>query len=174
MSVNKFGMSLTNRSNGDGASTVRLRSSIESLRNYARNNALFVSEDSYDARERKIRRVAAPEDSDDATNRSYVEDAIERLRKVVTGEIEKKNATLKNDALRLDEESYDARERKIRRLAAPEVGADAANRSFVEGAITELGKTLSDVIKEFKKEFVAVRDKLEVELIAIKTVLRII
>ena len=151
MPVNKFGMSLTNRSNGDGidgASAVRLRSSIESLRNYTRNNALFMSEDSYDAKERKIRRVAAPEIDDDETNRTYVDNAIGRSKKSATEELRGEITTVRNDALRLNEDSYDARERKIRRVVTPEVGTDAANKSYVEGAI---GQLKSVVIEEIKK-----------------------
>ncbi|TGZ50607.1 hypothetical protein DBV15_11882 [Temnothorax longispinosus] len=138
MSVNKFGMSLTNRGSGDGvdgASTVRLRSSIESLRNYARNNALFMSEDFYDAREHKIRRVAAPEIDTDATNRSYVEDAIEQSKKSATEELNGRIVAVEDKA----EDQH-----KIRHVAAPENGTDAANKTYVDSAIGRLKKVVTD------------------------------
>ncbi|XP_070171332.1 tropomyosin-like [Polyergus mexicanus] len=80
MSVSKFGSPLRNR--GYDARTGRLRPAIESLRNYVRNNALCLSSSiEYDARKRKIKRLAQPEEDADATSKSYVEGITSQLRK---------------------------------------------------------------------------------------------
>lgn len=80
MSVSKFGAPLKNR--GYDARTGRLRPAIESLRNYVRDNALCLSSSvEYDARERKIKRLAKPEEDTDATSKSYVEGITSQLRK---------------------------------------------------------------------------------------------
>ena len=47
--------------------------SADALRGYVRDNALCLNRFDYDARERKIRRVVAPENDTDAANKSYVE-----------------------------------------------------------------------------------------------------
>ncbi|XP_070167002.1 tropomyosin-like [Polyergus mexicanus] len=60
----------------------RLRPAIESLRNYVRDNALCLSSSiEYDARERKIKRLAQPEEDADGTSKSYVEVITAQLRK---------------------------------------------------------------------------------------------
>ncbi|XP_029665668.1 uncharacterized protein LOC115237040 [Formica exsecta] len=80
MSVSKFGTPLKNR--GYDARTGRLRPAIESLRNYVRDNALcLTSSVEYDAKERKIKRLAKPEEDADATSKSYVEGITSQLRK---------------------------------------------------------------------------------------------
>ncbi|XP_070155800.1 tropomyosin-like [Polyergus mexicanus] len=80
MSVSKFGTPLTNR--GNDARTGRLRPAIESQRNYVRDNALCLSSSiEYDARERKIKHLAQPEEDVDATSESYVEGITSQLRK---------------------------------------------------------------------------------------------
>ncbi|XP_070169539.1 tropomyosin-like [Polyergus mexicanus] len=80
MSVSKFGSPLRNR--GYDARTGRLRPAIESLRNYVRDNALCLSSSiEYDAKERKIKRLAQPEEDADATSKSYVEGITSQLRK---------------------------------------------------------------------------------------------
>ncbi|XP_070156726.1 ribonuclease Y-like [Polyergus mexicanus] len=80
MSVSKFGTPLRNR--GYDARIGRLRPAIESLRNYVRDNVLCLSSSiEYDARERKIKRLAQPEEDADATSKSYVEEITSPLRK---------------------------------------------------------------------------------------------
>ncbi|XP_070169721.1 tropomyosin-like [Polyergus mexicanus] len=80
MSVSKFGTPLRNR--GYDARTGRLRPAIESLRNYVCDNALCLSSTiEYNARERKIKRLAQPEEGTDATSKSYVEGITSQLRK---------------------------------------------------------------------------------------------
>ncbi|XP_070155177.1 tropomyosin-like [Polyergus mexicanus] len=80
MSVSKFGSPLKNR--GYDARTGRLRPAIESLRSYVRDNALCLSSSiEYDARERKIKRLAQPEEDADATSKNYVEGITSQLRK---------------------------------------------------------------------------------------------
>ncbi|KAL6416974.1 hypothetical protein ACFW04_013072 [Cataglyphis niger] len=78
MSVSKFGASL--KEHGDDVG--RLRPAIESLRSYVRDNALCASSaDEYDAKERKIRRLASPKEDTDATSKSYVDLALRAARK---------------------------------------------------------------------------------------------
>ncbi|KAL6417307.1 hypothetical protein ACFW04_012622 [Cataglyphis niger] len=78
MSVSKFGASL--KEHGDDVE--RLRPAIESLRSYVRDNALCASSaDEYDAKERKIRRLASPKEDTDATSKSYVDLALRAARK---------------------------------------------------------------------------------------------
>ena len=75
MPVNKFGASLERSGYAESR-----RPSVESLRGYVRDNALCLNQSDYDARERKIRRVAAPETDTDAANKSYVEVALRNAR----------------------------------------------------------------------------------------------
>jgi len=79
MSVSKFGASLKKRDDGRFAFE-RLRPSIDSLQNYVHDNVLCSNADIYDARERKIRRLATSEIDSDATNKNYVESALRILR----------------------------------------------------------------------------------------------
>ena len=74
MSVNKFGMSMR------GSDVEKSRSSIESLRNYVHDSGLCLNPDHYDAKERKIEHVAAPEFDTDVVNKSYVERTLRDTR----------------------------------------------------------------------------------------------
>ena len=77
--MNKIGISLDKRR--DDVTIGRLRLAIESLRNYVRDNALCQdSFTDYDAKERKIRRLAVPEVDTDATNKRYVELALNAVK----------------------------------------------------------------------------------------------
>ncbi|CAL1682459.1 unnamed protein product [Lasius platythorax] len=77
--MNKFGISLDKRR--DYVTIGRLRLAIESLRNYVRDNALCQDPSTdYVAKERKIRRLAVPEVDTDATNKRYVELALNSVR----------------------------------------------------------------------------------------------
>ena len=76
MPLNKFGASL-NR--GDNCAAPR-RPSLDSIRSYVRDNALCLNQLGYDARERKIRRVASPEIDTDATNKRYVVTSLRDVR----------------------------------------------------------------------------------------------
>ncbi|EGI58659.1 hypothetical protein G5I_13240 [Acromyrmex echinatior] len=67
MSVNKIGMSMR------GNDVEKSRSSIESLRNYVHDSELCLNPDHYDAKERKIEHVAAPEFDTDVEVHSDVE-----------------------------------------------------------------------------------------------------
>lgn len=78
MPVNKFGSSPRKRDYG--AIISRLRPTVESLRNYVRDNALCLESSDYDARERKIRRLSEPESDTDAANKTYVERALRAIR----------------------------------------------------------------------------------------------
>ncbi|EGI59614.1 hypothetical protein G5I_12232 [Acromyrmex echinatior] len=69
------------------------RSSIESLRNYVHDNGLCLNPDHYDAKERKIEHVAAPEFDTDVVNKSYVERTIRDSR----NEIEESFRTIRRD-----------------------------------------------------------------------------
>ena len=74
MPINKFGSPLERV----GARTHD--TAVASLRSYVRNNALCLRQSDDDARERKIRRVVAPETDTDATNKRYVETTIQDVR----------------------------------------------------------------------------------------------
>ena len=78
MSVNKFGMSLKRRDND----TVATRASIESLRNYMHENTLNLNGNNYDANKRKIQRLEVPTENTDATNKSYVDSHLEKVKNV--------------------------------------------------------------------------------------------
>ncbi|KYN16043.1 hypothetical protein ALC57_11712 [Trachymyrmex cornetzi] len=56
------------------------RSLIESLRNYVHDSGFCLNPDHYDAKERKIEHVAAPEFDTDAVNKSYVERTLRGTR----------------------------------------------------------------------------------------------
>lgn len=68
MYMNKFGRSL-NRANDE-------ERSVESLRGYVRNSALCLNPDHYDAKKRRIVRVATPSLDTDVANRGYVDGAL--------------------------------------------------------------------------------------------------
>lgn len=72
MSINKFGLSLETPNNSYYQWNALLR-------NYVRDNALCQIASGFDARSRKIRRVALPEDDTDAANKQYVEMSIKFL-----------------------------------------------------------------------------------------------
>src|SRR5436190_1414426 len=76
MPLNKFGASF-NR--GDNCAAPR-RPSLDSIRSYVRDNALCLNQLGYDARERKIRRVASPEIDTDTTNKRYVVTSLRDVR----------------------------------------------------------------------------------------------
>lgn len=95
MSINKFGLSL-------GAPNNSYYQWNALLRNYVRDNALCRTASGFDARSRKIHRVAQPEADNDAVNKVYVDTSIKQL-KDQQEEIEKKIITLTTSiqALRL-------------------------------------------------------------------------
>ena len=67
MPINKFGISL-----GRGETQLNYQCS-GLVRNYVRDNALCMVAANFDAKSRKIRRVAQPEADDDAVNKLYVD-----------------------------------------------------------------------------------------------------
>lgn len=89
MSINKFGLSLGTPNNSyyqwNGL-----------LRNYVRDNALCQTASGFDARSRKIRRVAQPEDDTDAANIQYVKIHVKPLEDRLE-ELEKKIITLETN-----------------------------------------------------------------------------
>jgi hypothetical protein len=87
MSINKFGLSL-------GASNNSYYQWNALLRNYVRDNTLCRTASGFDARSRKIQRVARPEADNDAVNKVYVDTSIKQMRDQQE-EIEKKIATLR-------------------------------------------------------------------------------
>ena len=74
MPINKFGISLGR----SGAEPYYQWNGL--LRNYVRDNALCVVAVDFDARSRKIRRVALPVDDDDVANKRYVQQSIQILK----------------------------------------------------------------------------------------------
>lgn len=73
MPINKFGISLGR----SAADTYYQWSGL--FRNYVRDNALCVAATDFDAKSRKIRRVALPVDDGDAVNKRYVQKCIQIL-----------------------------------------------------------------------------------------------
>ena len=65
------------------------------VRNYVRDNALCMTASDFDAKYRKIRRVALPVDDGDAVNKRYMQQNVQML-KDRQDEIETKIAALQN------------------------------------------------------------------------------
>ena len=86
MSINKFGSSL-------GALNNTYYQQHQLLRIYVRDNALCLAATDFDARTRKICRVAQPETDTDAANKRYVDTSVNLLRE----EIEKKIIALETN-----------------------------------------------------------------------------
>ena len=91
------------------------------MRYYVRNNALCRVATDYDAKSRKIRRVAQPEVDTDAVNKLYVEQYLK---------------TLKNQQKESDEK-LTALEKDIRALQAAINELQRANNSNLETAIKQ-------------------------------------
>jgi len=90
MPINKFGTSLGKI----GAEPYYQWSGL--LRNFVRDNALCMGATDFDAKSRKIRRVALPVDDDDAANKRYVLQSM-KILKDRQDKIEKKIVTLQNN-----------------------------------------------------------------------------
>lgn len=75
MSINKFGISL--EKNGTATAYYQYSGLI---RNYVRANALCMTAIDFDAKSRKIKHVAQPEDDSDAVNKQYVETSVKIFR----------------------------------------------------------------------------------------------
>lgn len=88
MPINKFGISL-----GSGSEPYYQWSGL--LRNYVRDNALCMVAADFDAKSRKIRRVAPPVDDGDVANKRYVEQNVQIL-KDRQDEFEKKMMAFQN------------------------------------------------------------------------------
>lgn len=73
MSINKFGLSLEMSNNSYYQWNALLRT-------YVRNNALCRTASGYDARSRRIQRVAQPEADNDVVNKHYVDISVTRLK----------------------------------------------------------------------------------------------
>src|SRR5215831_930101 len=90
MPINKFGISL-------GRSGTEPYYQWNGLvRNYVRDNALCIVATDFDARSRKIQRVALPVDDNDAVNKQYVQQNVQILKNR-QDKTEKKNAELQNN-----------------------------------------------------------------------------
>ena len=94
MPINKFGVSLEK----NGAVRMDYYKWNGVLRNYMRDNALCVVGADFDAKSRKIRRVAQPLADTDAVNKLYVEKSIKFLRQQQE-ELERKLAVFQKDKL---------------------------------------------------------------------------
>jgi hypothetical protein len=90
MPINKFGISLGR----SGAEPYYQWGGL--LRNYVRDNALCVVATDFDAKSRKIRRVALPVDDGDVANKRYVEQSMQIL-KDRQDEIERKMMVFQNN-----------------------------------------------------------------------------
>lgn len=80
MSINKFGISLEKND-----STMMYYQYNGLIRNYVRANALCMTATDFDAKSRKIQRVAYPEADTDAANKYYVETTVQFLRSHLKG-----------------------------------------------------------------------------------------
>lgn len=88
MPINKFGISF-----GRTESYYQWNGLI---RNYVRDNALCMTATDFDAKSRKIRRVALPIDDDDVANKRYVQHSVQVL-KDRQEEFERKMEAFQND-----------------------------------------------------------------------------
>lgn len=160
MSVNKFGMTLRKR---ESETPWRARATIESLRGHVRENALCLNDDSYDARERKIRRLAAPEVETDAVNASFVRNALANLKLDYLRqqlEISLKNV---NDRFDRHEETSNASIESLKRnllakevsqsgrISRAEIDVEAIRARLIE--LTEETGRLSSSLNEATKTF---------------------
>jgi hypothetical protein len=73
MPINKFGLTL----GGGSESYFQWRGLV---RNFVRDNALCVDATDFDAKSRKIRRLALPVDDSDAANKGYVQQSVHDLK----------------------------------------------------------------------------------------------
>jgi len=73
MSINKFGIQLVK---GD---TKRAQWCDGAFRNYVRENSICVQGDVFDAKSRKIRRLANPEADSDAVNKQHLDDRFKTI-----------------------------------------------------------------------------------------------
>ena len=89
MLINKFGLSL----GGGSESHYQWRGL---LKNYVRDNALYIVAADFDTKSRKIRWVALPIDDVDAANKRYVQQSVQDLKDRLN-EIERKIAVLQNN-----------------------------------------------------------------------------
>ena len=96
MPINKVGVSLEK----SGAARMDYYKLNGVLRNYMRDNALCVVGADFDAKSRKIRRVAQPVVDTDAANKLYVEKSIKFLREQQE-ELERKLVVFQKDMLTL-------------------------------------------------------------------------
>lgn len=96
MSINKFGVSLEK----SGAARMDYYKWNGVLRNYMRDNALCVAGADFDAKSRKIRRVAQPTADSDAVNKLYMEKSIKLLREQQE-ELERKLVVFQRDMMTL-------------------------------------------------------------------------
>ena len=71
------------------------------MRNFVRDNALCRTVTDFDARSRKIRRVAQPEADDDVVNKLYVDQCVKTLRNQQKESDEKLTAFEKCERYRL-------------------------------------------------------------------------
>lgn len=74
MSINKFGISLGR----NGTNPYYQYSGL--IRNYVRDNSLCMVAANYDAKSRKIQRVAPPVDDSDVANKWYVQESMKILK----------------------------------------------------------------------------------------------
>ena len=90
MPINKFGLSLE----GGGSESYYQWCGL--LRNYVRDNALYIVAANFDAKSRKVWRVALSMDDADVTNKRYVQQSVQDLKDRLN-EIERKIGILQNN-----------------------------------------------------------------------------
>ncbi|XP_025265597.1 uncharacterized protein LOC112638311 [Camponotus floridanus] len=154
MFASKFGVS-TRRRRGRDATSGRLRASVESLRNYVRDNALClaISDVSpsalhYDARRFKIRGVTWPTNNDDATNKSYVESVIH----VVRANVANNHQLIESVRTRVDNNAASS----VKKIVALSKKIDA-----LESAATERSSALETDVTQIRARGSAFENRLQ-------------
>lgn len=112
MHINKFGISEQSK---DVTNAISYRRWSGLMRNFVRDNALCRVVTDFDARSRKIRRVAQPETDTDAVNKLYLDRCVKTLRNQLK-ESDEKLAALEKDVRALQTVVNELRRANIARL----------------------------------------------------------
>jgi hypothetical protein len=112
MHINKFGISEQSR---DATNAISYHQWRGLVRNFVRDNALCRTVTDFDARSRKIRRVAQPETDDNAVNKLYVDQCVKSLRNQLK-ESDEKLTALEKDVRALQTVVNELRPTNITRL----------------------------------------------------------
>jgi len=185
MSINKFGLSVRVNSNFSV-------DNLYSLRNFIRDNALCLNSSDFNAKDCRIQHLAEPKSGDDATNRQYVERAIDNIANEVRESTERTISSVEEVAAESKTVNAAQTERihnledhvkvmkqyinylednvmDIRTKFLEEVGTkkedikNLTNRiNKIDNSITDIEHTLSEIVTE-------VRENVEKTTVSVKT-----